>query len=168
MFYFSKHNENVVVWNAINLDFKAIIFIALLSPLFEELIFRLPLLDKKTLIISAISGVFYVGIRLYFFNKFGAFELIFLGLSGLILMFYFFKEEYLQLKFYLLNTIFAFLHLVNFQVNSKFFVLYFFAVFNYLLIGFVFSYYRIHYGIKTSILMHTVYNLSAIVYIFIQ
>lgn len=160
-----RENENILIWNSIDMNFKIFLYITLLSPLFEEFIFRLSLVGKRNLIISSILSLGYILLRFLYFGKIGRFEVIFGCLSIIFLVFFLMKNEYTKFKFYFLNLVFALLHIVNFELSVKYIGLYFFVVLNFMIIGLVLSYYRMYYGLKTNVGMHIVYNLSTIIYI---
>lgn len=147
------------------LDFPFFIYIIIIAPVFEELIFRLSLKkSKKNLIISSISCLSYILIRLFYFNKLNTVDYILCILCCYFSLNIFTSQKrYFKIHFHLLNLIFALLHIFNYVIEVKFIPIYFFGVLNYLILGFVFSYYRLYYSFKINLIMHVCYNFLALI-----
>lgn len=142
------------------LDFEFFIYIIMIAPVLEELIFRLNLKKtKKNLLISSFSCLIYIVIRYFYFNEFGKVDFVLsILLVYFLFNFYVGQKKLLKFNFYFLNFIFAFLHIFNYEFDLFLILIYFFGILNYLILSFVFSYYRIYYSFKTNVMMHIFYN----------
>lgn len=146
-----------------------LLFVCLVMPLLEELVFRLPLRFNKVNIIIA-TILFFV--LTYFLTKkylvgFGNFRyFIFLFLSGISLLLllknYIFFESYFNKNFLLLmhlsTIIFCLIHYwnYNFQSNS---ITPYLLMFLMLINGYYFAYTRMKFGISYAIFIHSFHNI---------
>jgi hypothetical protein len=145
-----------------------ILKVSLLLPLFEELIFRLPLKISKINVSTTLSIIIFLSI--YKLN-------IYLGISFSIILFVIllslFQKEtkilinvdtffvnYFNLFFYSQALIFGFLHLMNYELDLKLFYLFPFFVLSQILTGCFLGYLRLKYshGIYVCIATHIIVN----------
>lgn len=153
-----------------NTNFLFFLYIVVIAPLFEELIFRLSLIKTTlNLILSALSCLLYVFIRFYYFDKLSTIDYILVSLSFyFVLLIYIPNNSLLIINFYFFNFLFAFLHIFNNILSFKFIHIYFFMIFNYLILSLIFSYYRIYKSFKVNLLMHASYNLLSLIPILVK
>ena len=148
-----------------------ILKITIISPVIEELIFRLPLrISKINLAVSFSLIIFLVLKRWCFFN-------IYLSLSCSSILFFslylyfrkginiyyklsFFLTHHFRQFFYFMALVFGILHLTNYRVDFRYFYLFPFFAINYLVSGFFWGYLRVRYtyGIYLCIASHIFVN----------
>lgn len=146
------------------LSFAFFIYVLLIAPILEELIFRLSLKKiKRNLILSILSCVIYLFIRYSYFETFSEVDVFLLMLMGYFLLnIAMGSTKLVKFNFYFLNFIFAFLHVFNYKLDSEFILVYLFGILNYLILALIFSYYRIYYSFKANLMMHVFYNFLSI------
>jgi hypothetical protein len=150
--------------------------IILIFPILEELIFRLPLRVTKTNLLIVLSILIFIFlIKCTTYNVFlclGISSIIITSLSIIIKKekkylnsLNFFITKYFGICFYSQASIFGILHLTNFTLNYRYFYLFPFFIFGFIISGCLFGYLRIRfkYGIflciTSHILINGVYNL---------
>jgi hypothetical protein len=153
---------------AFNLSLYNILKVALLLPVVEELIFRLPLKINKVNLSTSFSIVLflsiyklniYLGISLSII-LFGILFLLFQERSKILIKVDNFFSKYLNLFFYLQALIFGLLHLMNYDLDLKIFYLFPFYILSQILTGCFLGYLRLKYtyGIYLCIATHIVVN----------
>jgi hypothetical protein len=148
--------------------------VAVLIPIIEELIFRLPLKFSKANITVSFSLLIFLVTRNV--DLIFAFSVTFLFITFMALNMrrepdfkYGTKKmfgKYFHLVFYFQALLFGFLHLPNFQLDYGYFYLFPFFILFYVYMGFLCGYVRVRYsyGIYASILIHILMNsLSCII-----
>jgi len=155
-----------------NLDYSTIniLKIAILAPVYEELLFRLPLKVTFVNLLLFFTTLLYVLLHKHVDN-------IYLLLGSLLLFFiisYYtfrnrvkfvsnikmFSKKYFAIIFYAQVFIFGFMHLFNFNLNYSYFYLFPFFVIPQLIMGIFHGYIRVKYkyGIFYGILIHIIIN----------
>jgi hypothetical protein len=142
--------------------------ITLLIPIIEELIFRLPLKISKINIAVSLSLMVYL-----ILNKSNIYLAVLISLllfgfmlitikkdSGFLIRADIFFTKYLYLVFYFQAFLYGFLHLTNYNLDSRFLYLYPLFIISYIFAGFYFGYIRIRYryGIYLCIATHIIIN----------
>jgi hypothetical protein len=152
----------------INFSSLNILRFSLLVPIFEELIFRLPLRISKVNLTTPLSLILFF--LLYKVNIYVAlslsiilFVILFFGIKKESDFYYradYFMTKYFYGVFYFQALLFGFLHLTNYNLNYKYFYLFPFFVISYIFTGCFFGYIRIryNYGIYVCIVTHIVLN----------
>lgn len=145
-------------------DYYLYFYIIIIAPVLEETIFRYSLNGKnKSLIISSISSLIYILIRTKFLtNPFTEVDYALMGLFLLYLCAFLYKRISFQILFYISTTIFAVLHIFNFELSIYSLPIHIFTILIYLVIGFAFAFFRIKYGFLTSLKFHVIYNLFSV------
>lgn len=152
---------------------KSVWFFLILAPVFEELIFRLPLkLTRLNLLISMILSYFmFYLLRKPTIQVTSVQEIakhIVYGLMCSFLVFSFkessfsaISDKYFNFFFYVLTVIFGILHISNFidLVPSNLIVLAPIFTFHQIIVGFFLGYLRLKRGIMWCILLHFLLNL---------
>jgi hypothetical protein len=148
-----------------------ILKITIISPVIEELIFRLPLrISKINLAVSFSLIIFLVLYKWCLFN-------IYLSLSCSAILFFslylyfrkginlfhklsFFLTHHFWQFFYFMALLFGILHLTNYRVDFRYFYLFPFFAINYIISGFFWGYLRVRYtyGIYLCIASHIFVN----------
>lgn len=160
----------------IDFNFYNILKISLLAPIFEELIFRLPLRSSTTNVVLSISmlvsllfrkwvipNIFFTAILflILFFSLF----VIIQKANGIRIMMEDFSSQYFPKIFYFQALLFGFLHLSNFNLDIKYFYLFPIFILNYIFAGCLWGYLRIKYAnglilcISSHILANSIYCL---------
>lgn len=150
------------------LNTHSILKVIILSPILEELLFRLPIkLSKQNLAISFCVLLFYLASRI---NPtagvlLSIIVLIFLmtwiqkqnDFSEKITSFY---KQYFHIFFYLQALIFGCLHLSNYNLDHHLFLIFPLFILNYIILGCIFGYIRIRYsfGLYLCMLTHIAIN----------
>ena len=122
----------------------------IIAPIFEELIFRYPLIYKRNYLYLALSEVVRI--------KRGTNKI-----EHRLLAKRFYKKHFV-LYFYLLTIVFSFTHIFNFNYTEMSSFLIFIQVITLpqLIGGFILGYVRIRVGLFFSILLHALFNLFLI------
>jgi hypothetical protein len=146
---------------------ERIVYGILLTPLIEEIFFRLIyVFNKRNLFIIIFSSlsliiVFIIKTELY---KAYLFLSIFFFFALLLLCFKSssdFFEHHFKFFFYFIAIIFAVLHIFNFSgINSVKHILVVFLVIPQFILGVILGYLRITYGFLYAVCFHTIVNLS--------
>lgn len=138
-------------------DYKwmLVLFAVLLAPIIEEMIFRYHLrMSQQTIFISLLLALLLVA-------DMRALIIVFIGYL-LFLMYRLRIEKPLPLPFvvYISNSFFALVHLSNFENFDLFTQFYWIPLLIgvQFIIGLLFCFIRVHYGIKFAIIFHALYN----------
>lgn len=161
------------------------LIIAIITPIFEEITFRLFLTKyKENISIISISMIFGLGLseimkefRLLYFFK----DLVFYDLTMIFYVLCFGSPIYLLLKyivnekhinslwvkyypyiFYSSSILFALWHIQALNINASNFVFLPFAILPYFILGLFYAYVRVRYGLIWSIIMHILNNIPTI------
>jgi hypothetical protein len=148
-----------------------ILYIALLLPVLEELLFRLPLRSSIINIVIMAGIIFFIFLRSCFLINvlLALFCSILLVLSLYFILkkkspfseiVLFFFEKNFRILFYSQALLFGFLHLTNYNLDFNLFYLFPFVAISYIFIGFFWGYLRVRYssGIYLCIVSHIVVN----------
>ena len=155
---------------------KNVIYIVLIGPLIEEIIFRLPLrLNKKYLSISTIFAILILiggglfSIKLNTTDAYIKFGMLFSSLATI----YFFpiniinkiKFQYYHYYFYFITILFGMIHIGNFENSIPMKYIWFIPILilPQIIMAIFFGYIRLKNGILWSITMHSLTNLPAVV-----
>jgi len=149
-------------------SFYNVLMTAMIVPIAEELIFRLPLIiSKRNVSISLCVLIFFLLKQINIYLAFSASFLIALCL------FFLFKSDFRKLKllgsqlnnhyilfFYFQAIIFGALHISNYNLNFQYFYIFPFLILQYFFIGLIFGYVRVRFknGIYVCIICHTMLN----------
>jgi len=162
--------------------YKNILYILILAPIFEELMFRLPLkFNRLNLLIAILT--FYFSFYLsynHFLESFWGLQLlktILIVVLCWFIVFHVFKisfyksvsTKYFGLLFYILAIIFGLLHITNFieyVPNNLIFYSPIFA-FHQIISGLFLGYIRVKKGLIWSIILHACFNLPAAIHYFL-
>ena len=146
---------------------ERIIYGILLTPLIEEIFFRLIyVFKKKNLYIVIFSSLCLITVFIIRseFHKVYLFLSIFFFVVLLLLSFKTssaFFENHFKLFFYALAVLFAVLHIFNFSgIDSVKHLLIIFLVIPQFVLGIILGYLRINYGFLYAVGFHTIINLS--------
>jgi uncharacterized protein len=156
---------------AVDLSFQEkILYGILLSPIIEEILFRLILVfNRKNLLILKLT---IFSLLIFFVIKESIVKVIFFFLLLFLLIFvyaykdrcqYFFRKNF-RIFFFLITGLFAFLHLFNFlgiSLSNSFYLLLF--IIPQFILGLLLGYIRITYGIQYSIIFHVLVNCFIII-----
>jgi hypothetical protein len=146
---------------------ERIVYGILLTPLIEEIFFRLIYVFTKRnigIIIFSSFCLIVVFVTRSEFHKAYLFLSLFLFFT-ILLLFYqkssSFFENHFRFFFYAIAAIFAVLHIFNFTgINSVKHILIIFFVIPQLILGIILGYLRITYGFIYAVSFHTIVNLS--------
>jgi len=149
---------------------EKILYGILISPIVEELLFRLILVfNKKNLVILILTTS---SLMVYFVIKVDILKtLIFFLLIGSFIILYKYEDKcksYFQSNFkvffFLISGLFAFLHIINFHGISMSNLLYLpLFVIPQFILGLILGYIRIIYGLQYSIFFHIIVNCTIII-----
>ena len=160
-------------YKPIDLNALNIFKITLVAPIFEELIFRLPLKFSKINLTVSLGLFLYLITRKIDIILAVSLTALFLGFMILSLI----KEsefqpgtkklfsKYFQHVFYFQAVIFGFLHLPNFYLDFRYFYLFPLFIVSYIFIGCILGYLRVVYtnGLYICIILHMFTNTIGII-----
>jgi len=162
--------EKFDVNKLLSLKFK--LYVIFIGPVLEEIYFRLLLrINKKNLIIFSINNLFVIAFFIYNKYYFIAGILVFINILMLFLLRFItlkvvksFLENNFNYYFYISAVLFGILHIFNFNVLSIQVILLAIILTSKQITGGVFlGYIRLKYGLKYSILFHSLVNLIVVV-----
>jgi len=162
-----------------------ILIIGIISPIFEEITFRLFLTNfRKNISIISISmiwGVLLLEVMeefqllfyfkdLLFYDLTMIFYVLCFGIPVFLLLKYFvpeyqlnrFWQKHFPFIFYSSSLLFAVWHVQSLNVNASNFFLVPFAILPYFILGLCYAYIRVRYGILWAIIIHILNNLPTI------
>ena len=150
------------------INLRSSIIAILIAPIIEELIFRLPLRFSKVNIITSFCLVIFLILNKLNFYLALSISIVLLGFlllrinegSDIIKRADNFFTRYFFWIFYFQVFLFGFLHLINFNLDFRYFYLFPFFIIGYILIGCYLGYIRVRYnlGIYICIVTHMVIN----------
>ncbi|NVO09995.1 MAG: CPBP family intramembrane metalloprotease [Bacteroidales bacterium] len=151
--------------------YKKMLLTLILTPILEELLFRLLLIfNRRNLIVF---GLTCFTLSIYYLLINSNIKLLIFAFSTLLFAIAFFNQgncklflrNYFRLIFYATSILFGLLHVFNYTGVSGYLILFVpFLVFPQILMGFFFGYVRVTYGFIYAILFHSFLNLVALIF----
>lgn len=168
--------ENKILGDT-NLDYFRIFIIVLYLPIYEELAFRLALINTKlrlvvsfsliSAIMIKISIVQFLELTILSYFQYFFWEIIALSISVVCVIFFFnllkneitnWIESNYNIFLFLSVFIWAFLHINNFDVTFGALPIHLYNLIQFFIIGFIFSYVRVKNGLIWALGLHIAYN----------
>ena len=149
---------------------SSLLYVVVAIPIIEELCFRYPLKKTKYGISLFVSYTFYlffgniVGFK--YDNPYVLLIAIFV-LTALIIKFSKFNTSKIYANpktlLYILSSVFGFIHIFNFTITLKFFIILPFIILPYIFAGLLLSYLRMKFSLFHSIIFHALMNGSVLI-----
>ena len=141
--------------------------VAIVAPIMEELAYRIGLIfSKRNLTITVIGITYYI---LRYTSEFGRIYCIMIAFAIGLILYLSLNQKMIELLsdfwknnrikvFYGLIFIFAFIHLVNYDITPELILFSFIVVLPRIVAGFIYSYARLSSGIFLAIFVHSLNN----------
>lgn len=147
-------------------------FVAIIAPVFEELVFRLGLSFKKrhvnisiSLFVFFVLSIIWDGYTERILYKLIISTLVFIALSFVSSEFWIsFKKKYDNIAIIIITVSFGIIHLVNFSINPIWLPLYIFLCIPQVIMGITFTYLRLNTSFLFAVLAHILVNSFSILF----